>query len=443
MSKMQHRVLLLAVAMIGAGAGWLGGRLSSDRQPTAALPAHNEGEVDRLAREIAALRKDLSEQRKTAPTRAEDAGSAGPDRSAVLYQGKPASHWLVQLRDRDSTFRIKAVPPLAAIARTDRSLVPLLLARLQDDSREVCQVIAREIPSLKLPTHEAGLALLRSHLSLEDLFEVLRDGDYMQALSAVAEKALHDRESRVRRKAAFLLYYFNRPREQSAIPALREAVRINRESVPACFDPSRKSDEPPLGTVSERKAALAILARMGPAAREAIPDMVAAVKESNLWQGDSTMLAQVDPEGSIAIPALLKALQETKTKDFSGRANISEALGAFGGKARAAVPLLIGTLEDLKAERKQARPEKGTNSAPDPEFLAAFEQTIFQALKQVDPEAAQKVKTGKGATVAPNRLPPGPFGLTGEPLPGPGEMAPPTKILPESPRSDQGRGEER
>src|SRR5262249_46515494 len=99
-----------------------------------------------------------------------------------------------------------------------------------------------------------------------------------------------------------------------------------------------------------RARAVGLIGRLGPAAREAAPDLVRAFKDKELRKvvsadsliGDSPVeaLARI---GADAVPALIVALPD---KDFHVRFQATQALARLGRRAQKAIPALEKALKD-------------------------------------------------------------------------------------------------
>ncbi len=103
-----------------------------------------------------------------------------------------------------------------------------------------------------------------------------------------------------------------------------------------------------------RGAAATALGQIGPAAEDAIPALVAALADDAEWHGSpnypgipvnvrwdaSKALGRI---GSVAVPALMTALEDREAKV---RASAASALSAIGPGATAAVPALSAALRD-------------------------------------------------------------------------------------------------
>ena len=91
-----------------------------------------------------------------------------------------------------------------------------------------------------------------------------------------------------------------------------------------------------------RKAAANALGNIGPAAKEAVPALIAALKNSNLIIQNSAKKA-LGKIGLEAVPALIAALKDSY---WHVREAAADALGNIGPAAKDAVPALIAALKD-------------------------------------------------------------------------------------------------
>ncbi len=118
-----------------------------------------------------------------------------------------------------------------------------------------------------------------------------------------------------------------------------------------------------------RVRAINDLGSLGPRAKAALPALLQALdrKDDLLCGPAAAALVKIQAEPDQAIPALIGCLLD---REGHGRPDVVEALGEFGPKARAAVPVLMKLLADRSSK----------------DIIAA----VPAALKKIDPDAAVK-----------------------------------------------------
>jgi hypothetical protein len=118
-----------------------------------------------------------------------------------------------------------------------------------------------------------------------------------------------------------------------------------------------------------RVEAVTDLASLGPRARAAVPALFQALEQKDdlLCGPAATALVRIQAEPDRAIPALIGCLLDPQGH---GRSDVVEALGEYGPKAKAAVPMLVKLLPGRSSK----------------EIVAA----VPAALKKIDPDTALK-----------------------------------------------------
>lgn len=416
LSKAQFAVLmLLAASAAGIGVGWLtrsvpgGEHLTA--QPSAARPtlASNDG----LKEEIAALRNELRELKRHPETTVK---AAVEEIQPVQYQGKPKNYWLTALRDRDSEFREKALEPLTAIAEVDRSVVPVIIAALNDKAWNVQKKAISCLDNLDPPAPEAAPTLFRSDLELTTILSLLKKCDPKgQITIPLAKAALNDEQIGVR--AGFILLAFDNT-ARLPITLLAQAVTKWQDTI--CY--TRKGDEEEHEYRKQAVLAAQLLCDRGAEAREALPALIEGLKHfsgrkerfsngiSSYTRNDPTdwfvaSLLSVDPEGQTAVPLLVKALDDP---DENHRRNVTRMLGEYGAKAKTAVPRLLAVIKS-----EETKPQK--NLTPNSEGRLAVPGSVEEAetkpapLREVALEAVKKIEakpsTSKEPPIAEPRKP--------------------------------------
>ncbi len=114
------------------------------------------------------------------------------------------------------------------------------------------------------------------------------------------------------------------------------------------------------------------LAAFGTNAQAATPALFHGLKDELLCGAAADALVKVGADAEKVIPALLECVVDP---DGHGRADVVEALGDYGAKAKAATPVLIKLLED--------------HSSKD------LMEAVPEALQKIDPEAAAKARESR------------------------------------------------
>jgi HEAT repeat protein len=113
------------------------------------------------------------------------------------------------------------------------------------------------------------------------------------------------------------------------------------------------SDESPYA----RRYAAWSLAALGPSAREAVPALLHALKDREVWarHAAACALAQIlGAEAKDAVPVLLEALQDKENTVARSRQMYVEALAGLGPLARETAPALRELLQDENQDVRKA-----------------------------------------------------------------------------------------
>jgi HEAT repeat protein len=188
-----------------------------------------------------------------------------------------------------------------------------------------------------------------------------------------------------------------------------------------------------------RAVAARVVAAMGPAGRDAVPSLLAALGEPDdvTRSAVALALAQVGPEARAAVPALLAVMAAQGEARFRAveavgrirdpgavpalcaalgdpngdmRWQAARALGRIGPKARSCTPSLLGALEDANSDVRMAAvralPRLGVGRD---QVLPALEKLCSDPSPEVRSEAARVLKTlgSEGCTAGPDSVVPG------------------------------------
>jgi HEAT repeat protein len=201
------------------------------------------------------------------------------------------------------------------------------------------------------------------------LTKALRDGDWFvrsaagkalgeygpDAKSAIPEltKTLNDADGHVRVAAAFALYRID-GKPDTAVPVLIEVLNSKEE-----------------GSYAPASAAQT-LGKIGPPAKEAIPDLTASLSNKNrgLRICAAGALWRITNESDSSLPILIKAVKDGESVAESDTHQAIEILEDMGPQAKAAVPALLAA---------HARTEGWARDM------------LERVLKRIDPEASKKI----------------------------------------------------
>lgn len=237
-----------------------------------------------------------------------DAAAAVPDLIAALSDGEPE-------------VRRRAAYALGQIGAPSRDSTPVLIEGLQDIDLGA-RVLAAEALGMIRPPTAAAIEALAAVLRGNDVQLKARALDALGNLGKDAAPAVPAIAALLSSEEAFLAGH----------PALPYPVAMN---------------------------AARALAAIGPAAKEAVPDLIAAVRDAGgtyTWLGISKSnllaregavraLVQVAPEDRKIIPVLRDALDQD---DWVSTA-AAGALATFGPRAATALPQLLKTMEKRKS----------------------------------------------------------------------------------------------
>jgi len=147
--------------------------------------------------------------------------------------------------------------------------------------------------------------------------------------------------------------------EHNAAATLGALKRLGTPAVPAIREKLKAND------AETRSLAAYVLGEMGAAANDAVPDLVAALKDPDRQVRSSALtellpnetdphtrgcilraVAAIDPQGDTAVPVLIRALRD---REEGVRTAAAKALGSLGRAASDAVPHLVEALKGKEA----------------------------------------------------------------------------------------------
>jgi HEAT repeat protein len=281
------------------------------------------------------------------------------------YNGKPLSHWLAWLKDKDSfEHRLEATSALITMRSADKQTIAALIDALDDEQDFVSSSVARILGQLG-PQAKAAISRLEDILKGENvnrrisaahaLWDIARQRSSLQVLTEILKSK--DDIPPTRSMAAHALGEIGPPAKDS-VPSLKEALMDESESLRlaaawALWGISRQRAAIPVliqGLKSQdalmRSSAANQLSSVGPEAKDGVAALTIALADSAVEVRRPAALALaavVGTEAKAAVPALIKALGDD---DRTVRGASISALHGIGRGAQAAEPALFQLLKD-------------------------------------------------------------------------------------------------
>jgi HEAT repeat protein len=253
-------------------------------------------------------------------------------------QGISETNTLIeQAKSGDAATRAKLIRSLARADINVAEVVPAVVSWVQDADSEVRAAACETLVQFGRVSVSKVVPLLSSH-ERRDVINaagILGQIHLEPALAVPAlGKALEHDDAEVRGKVVEALENFGTDAE----PALAPLLQVLTNTVQ---------------TDLQTQIAY-VLGEIGPAAREAVPQLIDLVRSSKDREGflnvnAAEALGKIGPAAASAIPVLIAALQ---SDDVRLATKAAEALGSIGAEAKAAIPALI---EAMKITEKEHR----------------------------------------------------------------------------------------
>lgn len=243
---------------------------------------------------------------------------------------------IAALKDRKVEVRRQAADALGWIGPPAREAVPALIAVLKDEEAKVAKRACQ------------ALSFIGDARAAPPLLEIVRSD--REELHAEAGQALWRLGAKAEQILPSLLSLAHGLKDKTA-PARALLASFGPRAVPILVKTLR-DDEP-----ARRETAAEVLGRIGPPARLAVPDLLAALQDKSPTVAllAAGALAEIDPtRAGPAVPLLIHALGEPST---------ALVLANIGPDARAAVPALIASLKPDKDAANGALRRAGTRLA--------------------------------------------------------------------------------
>lgn len=268
---------------------------------------------------------------------------------AQTFLGKGPIVWSEKLTSSDAAERRNGAFALGKLGEFGKGSMPQLILALKQDSdpavKEAAAFAIGEICKVSVEARSVNLDLmmpvLKDALTKDPDDMVRRSAAYAlgclgkDAANALAElnNALNDKNPAVRQNAAWALGKVGK----ASVLALRKALTDGDSYV-------------------VREAANS-LAEVGPAAREALSELLAQINHKDLEVRKSVVLALVQAVNSkdgASVAQHFKKIVENQRENPEVRVNAALALGNIGGpEASSAIPILVDVLSNGTLDRKQ------------------------------------------------------------------------------------------
>jgi HEAT repeat protein len=282
-------------------------------------------------------------------------------RLAVLAVEKPEAAlsavpvFMAALTDSSPRVATLAADALANLGPSASAAVNALVQALRSESPDVRERSARALGRIAAEPDLTATALT---VMISDPDEGTRSaviealGNFGGRGVGVIATALADESEEVSRRAIESLKKLG-PEAAAAVPALISALREGHSSRPppkSLFDALTS-----VGDGYLRRGAAEALARIGPAARPAVPSLIEALESRPTVATTAAAALSAFPEdAAISVPAIAKVLDRWPVYMSQWRKRIVDSLGAFGAAAAVAVPALTKVIQD-EAETPRVR----------------------------------------------------------------------------------------
>lgn len=358
------------------------------------IPTQQEGETGKQSAHSKRneLDKDIARAKKKEP---------------VLYKGRGIEHW------RRIVVSYDPFPPSGSGLFTDPDAIPLLLELLDLDDE---LVRAHGLVCLSLLAKHAKTAIPRIIEALEDKSENVRSAA-ANALGAFGPEAgeqaraalLQELEVAAQRDPfpfADALWKITgdsqlvMPTMLRILPKWRSSKDIDIYYLTLLEEigPAAKDAAPELIRLLEvsqdwnraRAHCARALGQIGPAAKSGIPALIAALRKTSAdsFQHDCALLRVAAAEavwnidqGAVKTDELIAVLQEALSNNLEAKEWAIRALGSFGPRANKALPDIVSLLDDIAR-----RPELGSYQ------IKRYRDFALEAIQKIDMNEYKKQK---------------------------------------------------
>jgi HEAT repeat protein len=265
----------------------------------------------------------------------------------LVYEGRPLREWLLDIRGNDPAARRRASRVLRLVGPEAHEAVPALLMAMKTDDAVARYRLSRTLARMgprTVPLLSASIRFENAQLTQGAARALAILGPEARPATRALTHELKSSSPDVRILSALALWQADR--RTTGLPTLRAALA---------------------GTSGSKQWAAWALARFGPAAAPAAPDLVRLLADRDDSVRDWVFRA-LEAIGPDAVPALT---QGCKSVVPGVRVEAAEALGRIGPGADSAVPTLLPLLQDTSAGPRVAAARALGRIAPESDAVVA------------------------------------------------------------------------
>jgi hypothetical protein len=242
---------------------------------------------------------------------------------ARLVRGKPVSHWIEQARDFEATFRAEAVGVLGTVARQgEKSVLPVLAEAIKDKEVQVAEAAAsalgesgqpEALPLAAALLGEPPAVRMRALEAMGQIGRLTRvHAIAREAVAALVKAVKEDEDGDVAQGAALVLAYLGA--EQTLLELAGEEATVSIRAIAALGYMPSPAALPVLSKALKdeetRHTAIHALAKIGPPAKEVMPELARLLhehlndKEPHERWSLALAIVHIEPENEKLFPSM-------------------------------------------------------------------------------------------------------------------------------------------
>lgn len=278
-----------------------------------------------------------------------DSRLLGRMRGESFFQGRPTTAWRAGLRNETPSTQLETT---TSLKDGGPAAVPVLIELLQTPVGAAGSAHVRWTAAELL-----GKIQPEAVSAIPALIEALKESD--PHVRIVAVTSLGTMTSRPAEIVPALISMLNGPARLSAIRALSRFRHGASPAIKPLLELFQKDSD-----VEVRWNAARTLGKMGPVAKETIPQMIVGLedKEDLIREHAAEALGDIGPEAHAGVPALTHALKDQVMKV---RRDAARSLGLIGPAAKPALPALRECLKDAETQVREVAAKSMKKIDPD------------------------------------------------------------------------------